>query len=184
MKKLFFYGLSFFIVVTVLAGCGGVIPSPTTSTVPENGGMEQYDSKFVSLVENLNTPEKIETWLENNISYKKHDGKYTPYEFYLKKEGDCGDYTTFICYVLHHHSYEVSRMRISPNNNDTTHAFVIFQDKYGQGYDLFTPYELWTHLDTIGEWVGFMGWKLGWNTIGWTYETHPWNYFEYRNYPR
>jgi len=102
MKKLFVLGIALFFCL-FFVGCSWVT-APTT--IPDNGGMDEYDSKFISLLNELNNPQELLFFL-STCHYTEHDGAYTPYEFYIKKEGDCVDFSIFSCYVLHYHDYNL-----------------------------------------------------------------------------
>jgi len=102
MKKLFVLGIALFFCL-FFVGCSWII---TPTIIPDNGGMDEYDSQFISLLNRLNTPLALITFL-SICHYKEHDGAYTPYEFSIEKEGDCVDFGIFNCYVLHYHDYNV-----------------------------------------------------------------------------
>ena len=84
MKKLFVLVMVLFFCL-FFAGCSWITTPPI---IPDNGGMDEYDSQFISLLDKLNTPLELFIFL-STCQYKEHDGAYTPYEFYIKKEGDC-----------------------------------------------------------------------------------------------
>jgi len=86
MKKLFVLGIALFFCL-FFVGCSWVTPS---LFIPDNGGMDEDDSQFIALLDKLNTPLKLITFL-STCHYEEHDGAYTPYEFYIGKEGDCVD---------------------------------------------------------------------------------------------
>ena len=102
MKKLFILEMVLFFCL-FFVDCNGITTPPV---IPDNGGMDEYDSQFISLLDELNTPLELLNFL-STCHYKKHSGKYTPYEFYIGKEGDCVDFGIFSCYVLHYHGYIV-----------------------------------------------------------------------------
>ena len=87
MKKLFVLGIVLFFCLSFV-GCSWVTTPPL---IPDNGGMDEYDSQFMSLLNKLNTPLELLIFL-STYHYKEYDGAYTPYEFYIGKEGDCVDY--------------------------------------------------------------------------------------------
>ena len=102
MKKLFVLVMVLFFCL-FFAGCSWITTPPI---IPDNGGMDEYDSQFISLLDKLNTPLELITFL-STCHYDEHDGAYTPYEFYIGKEGDCVDFSIFSCYVLNYHDYTV-----------------------------------------------------------------------------
>jgi len=124
MKKLFVLGTVLFFCV-FYAGCGGVT---TPTIIPDNGGMDEYDSQFISLLNELNTSLKLLNYL-GTCHYKEHDGVYTPYEFYIGKEGDCVDYSLFSCYVLHYYDYVVYSVPIFFINESSGHLITVFEYK-------------------------------------------------------
>ena len=52
MKKLLILGVVLFFCVFYV-GCGEVT---TPTVIPDNGGMDEYDSQFISLLNELNNP--------------------------------------------------------------------------------------------------------------------------------
>jgi len=52
MKKLFVLGVALFFCL-FFTGCSWVITPPI---IPDNGGIDEYDSQFISLLDKLNTP--------------------------------------------------------------------------------------------------------------------------------
>ncbi len=55
MKKLFVLGIALFFCL-FFAGCSWVTEP---LFIPDSGGMDEYDSQFISLLDKLNTPPKI-----------------------------------------------------------------------------------------------------------------------------
>jgi len=122
-----------FFCLLFLIGCVGNLSNLFLLTVPDDGGMDEYDPNFISLIKNLNTPEKLSSWLKNNTTFKNNFGSLTPYEFYLKREGDCNDYKIFNCYVLHYNGYNVNQLNVKFNNL-TGHGLAIFENKGNKPY--------------------------------------------------
>jgi len=57
-------------------------------------------------------------------------GWYTPYEFYLKKEGNCADHSIFTCYVLNYHNrvaYNVYINFLDPGPLAGAHSITVFE---------------------------------------------------------
>ena len=52
MKKYFVLGMVIFFCL-FFVGCSWVTTPPV---IPDNGGMDEYDSQFISLLDELNTP--------------------------------------------------------------------------------------------------------------------------------
>jgi hypothetical protein len=193
MKKLFVLGMVLFFCL-FFVGCSRVTTPPI---IPDNGGMDEYDSQFISLLDKLNTPLKLLNFL-STCHYKEHDSAYTPYEFYIGKEGDCVDFGIFSCYVLHYHDYNVYSVPIFFLNESAGHLLTVFEykdtdadwywgstmDKYGviDVSSLFSSVS--TALDSIkacvNSYIDFLGDSY---TLA-SYEVHPWNYCSYRTITR
>ena len=193
MKKIFVLGIALFFCL-FFVGCSWVTAPPI---IPDNGGMDEYDSQFISLLDKLNTPLKLLNFL-STCHYKKHDSLYTPYEFYIKKEGDCVDFSIFSYYVLHYHNYVVNSVRIQFFNESSGHIITVFAHKNTDQYFEYTlakygyisgrniyPTGYFNTLDTIEDCVyNFTKWPEGEVYIVKSYEVNPWNYFSYRTIAR
>ena len=59
MKKLFVLGTALFFCL-FFAGCSWITPP---IIIPDNGGMDEYDSQFIALLDKLNTPLKLLVFL-------------------------------------------------------------------------------------------------------------------------
>jgi len=189
MKKLFVLGMVLFFCL-FYAGCSWVTTPPV---IPDNGGMDEYDSEFISLLNELNTPLKLLNFL-STCHYKEHDGAYTPYEFYNKREGDCVDFSIFSCYILHYHDYKVYSVSIFFLNESEGHLLTIFEykdtdtdwylgpriDKYGviDVSSLFTSVSM--ALDSIEACVNSYVEFLGDTYTLASYKVNSWNYCGYR----
>ena len=91
---------------------------------------------FSAIVAQLDTPQKISNFLENEFVFTFHDGciSYWPEEFYNHKNGDCKDYATFSSYVLAQHGYRPEIISFSWYGQDGTrygHVVVIYQNTDG-----------------------------------------------------
>jgi len=71
-----------------------------------NFGLYQKDPIFIDLVYKLNCPDKIVQYMEENFEWELHNGSYSPYQFFLKKYGDCGDFACFSCHLANFHGYD------------------------------------------------------------------------------
>ena len=189
MKKLFVLGIALFFCL-FFAGCSWVTPS---LFIPDNGGMDEYDPQFIALLDKLNTPLKLITFL-STCHYEERDGAYTPYEFYIGKEGDCVDFSIFSCYVLHYHDYNVYSVPIFFLNESAGHLLTVFEykdtdadwywgsrmDKYGIIDVSSLVSSVSIPLDSIEACVDlYMSWWGDAYTLA-NYEVHPWNYCGYR----
>ena len=74
MKKLFVLGIALFFCL-FFVGCSGVTVPPI---IPDNGGMYEYDSQLISLLDKLKTPSELLIFL-STCHYEEHDSTYTPY---------------------------------------------------------------------------------------------------------
>jgi len=195
MKKLFISGMILFFYVFFVS-CGGVT---TPTTVPDDGGMGSYDSQFISLLNKLYNPWKLMDYLIDNTQYTEHYGIYTPYEFYLKKEGDCADYSVFSCYVLHYHDYVVYSVCIyflhEPGETEG-HVITVFEHKatdqyfgfilakYGYFIDHKLCLTATPSLDSIKFCVDDYMERWGEEYNFDYYTINPWNYCDYKNMAR
>jgi len=195
MKKFFVLSIILFLCLPSFVGCNGVT---TPTTVPDDGGMGSYDSQFISLLNKLYNPWKLMDYLIDNIQYTKHTGIYTPYEFYLKKEGDCADYSVFSCYVLHYHDYVVYSVCIYflyEPGEPAGHAITVFEHKATDQYfgfpylakygylsnhslvlELIPPEGLDSIKDCVDDYME--RWGEGYNLD--YYTVNPWNYCDYK----
>lgn len=194
MKKLFVLGIALFFCL-FYTGCSWVTTPPI---IPDDGGMDEYDPQFISLLNELNTLSKLMSYLKDSTQYGIHIGIYTPYEFFLKKEGDCADYSVFSCYVLHYHNYVVNSVKIDFFNEFSDHVITVFAHKNTDQYPGYTlakygyisgrniyPTGYFNTLDTIEDCVyNFTKWPEGEGYIVKSYEVHPWNYCGYRTMAR
>jgi len=193
MKKLFILGIALFFCL-FFAGCSWVT---TPQIIPDNGGMDEYNSQFISLLDKLKNPLKLLNFL-STCHYEEHDGAYTPYEFYIGKEGDCVDFSIFSCYVLHYHDYNVYSVPIFFLNESSGHLLTVFEykdtdadwywgprlDKYGVIDVSCLFYSISTPLDSIeacvNAYIDFLGDSY---TLA-SYKVNPWNYCGYRTIAR
>jgi hypothetical protein len=194
MKKLFVLGIALFFCL-FFAGCSWVTAPPI---IPDNGGMDEYDPQFISLLNELDTPSKLMRYLKDSTQYGIHIGIYTPYEFFLKKEGDCVDFAIFGCYVLHYHDYNVYSVPIFFLNESSGHLLNVFEykdmdadwywgstmDKYGviNVSSLFSSVSpvLNSIEACVNSYIDFLGDSY---TLA-SYEVNPWNYCGYRTMDR
>ena len=95
MKKVILISI---ILIFLIAGCG---------TTPDD-----Y-SEFIACVKELDTPQKIGSYMLENFEYKIHDFyTLTPYELWKTKEGDCDDFSAFGVFVADYHGYETWQIQI------------------------------------------------------------------------
>jgi len=91
----------------LLTGCG---------TFNLDGFVMPDDLEFLAVVESLDTPEKICTYMKENFKWVSHFSAYSPYQMWLAntktKAGDCNDFSAFAVWVAHYHGYEVYQIRV------------------------------------------------------------------------
>lgn len=105
MKRVFIL----IILLFCLTGCG--IYNLSDFIMPD-------DSEFLAVVESLDTPEKICSYMKENFEWNWSIQTYSPYQMYLANlenwndTGDCDEFATFAAWVAHYHGYEVYRMKM------------------------------------------------------------------------
>ena len=112
------------ILICILCLCGCAYN--LTDYVPTN-------EEFLTVIESLDTPEKIVKYMSENFTYKLNWFAYSPYQMWLlntqDKYGDCNDYSTWAIFVAHYHGYEVYQIIISASYG--LHALGVFvEDGY------------------------------------------------------
>jgi len=158
-------------------------PEADNSFIPDISGVGLYqdDSEFVNLVYQLDSPEKICQYMENNINYKALSGPHSPYQTYLSKEGDCGDYAVFASAIANFHGYECFYI-IMNWTCGACHAITVYNMggyyTYSSNYLYFDQY-----FNSIEECVNhcastYIGYIEG--TLS-SYEVFDWDFYYYRN---
>jgi len=114
MKKL----LILLIFISLLSGCG--ICNLDYFTVPD-------DTKFLALVQELDTPRKICQYMADNFTYELH-GLYAPnpYILWQIQKGDCNDFASFAQFIANFHGYKTYLVRICFNNHSYDHYIMIY----------------------------------------------------------
>jgi hypothetical protein len=90
---------------------------------------------FVTIVSELDTPEKLLAYINENFQWKSYEGhiSYLPEEFFYIKKGDCKNLATFGSYVLGQHGYDVKIMCLKLSGKlKGQHAVTVFRDKDGK----------------------------------------------------
>ena len=90
------------------------------------------DAEFLTIIQELNTPEKICNYMEDNFTFTFHEF-YTPdpYTFWKLKEGDCNDFSTFAVFVANYHEYETYQIYIYFQTGNEFHAIAVYKE-YGK----------------------------------------------------
>jgi hypothetical protein len=120
MKRKLKIVLSFLAIVAILTSCSGIQLDT------------EYSLVFSELVIQLDTPEKLVTYMRDNFTEVWHEGhiSYSPEVFFSIKEGGCKELATFGSYVLDQHGYEVKIMCIKLSGELIgQHALTYFRDK-------------------------------------------------------
>ena len=106
------------------------------------------DTKFIEVIESLDTPEKIVDYMYDNFEVEMHSiYKPDPYTLWKTKKGDCNDFSTFAVFVANYHGYETYQASI---NND--HAIAIYKEDNGYNYSSSRLYRL-VEADTLKDCV-------------------------------
>ncbi len=68
-EKKYYFVILFLVLAIFFAGCSWVTTPPI---IPDNGGMDEYDSQFISLLDKLKTPSELLVFL-STCHYKEHN---------------------------------------------------------------------------------------------------------------
>jgi hypothetical protein len=149
------------------------------SFIPDVLGMGLYqgDSEFVSLLYQLDSPQKICQYMEKYFSYKLLNGPHSPYQTYLSKEGDCCDHAIFANCLAHFHGYESNIVNIAWTNGHS-HSIVVYD--MGNHYTYSSVYLYFSQsFNSIEACVNHCTSRFGY--ILSDYEVFDWDYYNYRN---
>lgn len=85
------------------------------------------DTEFMQTVQELDTPEKICRYMEDNFIYKLNPF-YTkePYQLWYLKQGDCSDFAKFGMFVANYHGYETYLANIDYKYKLFSHDIAIY----------------------------------------------------------
>lgn len=127
--------------VIFLTGCG--IFNLNGFIVPEPGKAE-----FMTIVEKLDTPQKISDYMLENFTYQKHSFYApSPYQLWLTKNGDCNDFATFGEFIAHWHGYETYFMKIFYNGTSYNHCIAVYVEEGGMSFT-----DNWYYFNNWGNW--------------------------------
>jgi hypothetical protein len=114
MKKIFIV----LILTLLLSGCG---------LYNLGGFVLPDDMEFMAVVESLDTPEKICSYMMNNFTYKAHIFfEINPYTLWKTKKGDCNDFSTFAVFAANYHGYETYQIKIIFKDTLISHYLGVF----------------------------------------------------------
>ena len=110
------------LVLILLTGCG---------IFDLNGFITPDDEEFITLVKELDTPQKISDYMIENFDYKAYDfTTLSPYELFLYKKGDCDIFAIFGQYIAYCHSYKTFTIHIFDSSFYSHYVAVYDEDIY------------------------------------------------------
>ena len=129
MKKLFLLLILF---IFLLTGCD--IYNLNSFVLPD-------DAEFLALVQELDNPEKICSYMKENFA-RKDNIFYSPnpYELWLCQEGDCNDLVTFAMFVANFHGYKTYQIQISFKGTFIKHVLAAYLEDGKYTYSNFKAY--------------------------------------------
>lgn len=87
------------------------------------------DINFINTIKELDTPEKICSYMKENFTYKKNlFYNPDPYTLWQTKKGDCNDFSTFATFVANYHGYETYQIKIYYQNSVFNHFLAIYKE--------------------------------------------------------
>lgn len=86
------------------------------------------DVEFIKVVEELDTPEKIGNYMEENFTCESNLILLNPYQLFMTKKGDCDDFSFFATFISHYHNYETYQILIE-FPLDTYHMIGVFKEE-------------------------------------------------------
>lgn len=120
MKKI----LLFLILIIFLSGC---------SVFNLNNFVLPDDIDFIETIENLDTPEKICSYMKENFTYKENIFyNPDPYTLWSIQEGDCNDFCAFATFIANYHNYTTYQIVINFKGTFIKHILAVYleNDKY------------------------------------------------------
>ena len=130
MKKLLILSILF---IFLLSGCNGIY-NLNYFTLPD-------DAEFLALIQELDTPRKICSYMKENFT-RKDNIFYSPdpYELWLCQEGDCNDFVTFTMFVANFHGYKTYQIQISFKGTFIKHVLAVYLEDGKYAYSNFKAY--------------------------------------------
>ncbi|MBA7546347.1 hypothetical protein ES705_38737 [subsurface metagenome] len=162
MKKLI---LLLIILTLTLSGCG--LFNLDNWVVPD-------DTEFLALIQELDTPEKICSYMLNNFTYEPHS-LYTPdpYTLWQDKKGDCNDFATFGVFTADYHGYETYQIIIFYDSLSKHRIAIFIEDKlsfsdnfwYFYGFNNFREIVRYDCLFQEKNWVKYVVYDYDMNIV-------------------
>lgn len=107
------------------------------------------DIEFLALVEELNTPKKIGTYMEENFDYKVNPYVLTPYELWKIKEGDCDSFRDFGRFIANWHRYETYWIGIFYSDVTGKHCIAVYVEDNVYRYSITNGQTYFWGFDTF-----------------------------------
>jgi len=111
-----------------------------------NGWVWPDDLEFITMVESLDTPEKIAEYMQDNFTYEAYPiYAPDPYTLWKNKKGDCNDFSTFGVFIAHWHGYGTYQIKIFYKGKLWRHYITVYVEDDGlsftdnQYYNLYLP---------------------------------------------
>jgi len=110
------------------------------------------DADFLALIKELDTPEKIGNYMEDNFIYEFHNlYALDPYTLWKVKKGDCNEFVTFGTFIANYHGYTTYQLGIFYKN--LKHRIAIYEeDNY---YSITDNQYYYPDFDTFKDIVEF-----------------------------
>jgi hypothetical protein len=85
------------------------------------------DLEFMTMVKELDTPQKISDYMMSNFTYKEHKiYAPDPYTLWKTEKGDCNDFSTFGVFIAHWHGYETYQIEIYYSGTIKKHWIAVY----------------------------------------------------------
>jgi len=150
MKKI----IGLILIMLMLSGCN-VVYNYDNFVMPD-------DTEFMEVVKELNTPEKICRYMEDNFTpLEINPVCYNPYEMFCYKTGDCSDYADFSAFVANYHGYKIYQVHIF--FEDCAHLITVLKIDGKYNYiDWWNYFEVGTEKidDVLNNWYGVKSYRV------------------------
>ncbi len=122
-----------FLMVACLSGCGQVNQQIVSDAHAEAQELKEASS-FETVVQDLNTPQKVYDWMRTNITYRQDTSAADEFcdaeTTFARGYGDCDDYAMFANYVLEQHGY--ATQVVSVYTETQGHAVCVWKDEHNK----------------------------------------------------